>query len=101
MHFRQMAEINLIKPDTLKDLLFKKFEDCPPVGEDVDPLSSGEFEVIKQLVTAIPEAGRAKEHSPGEGRAGIDPDSPRPHHRRKAAPLRVNGTAIWLKSAPS
>ena len=56
-----MAEIDLIKQDTLKDLLFKKFEDCPPLGEDVDPLSSGEFEVIKQLVTAIPEAGRAKE----------------------------------------
>jgi len=58
---RQMAEINLIMPDTLKDLLFKKFEDCPPQGEDVDPLSSGEFEVIKQLVAAIPEAARAKE----------------------------------------
>ena len=56
-----MAEINLIMPDTLKDLLFKKFEECPPQGEDVDPLSSGEFEVIKQLVAAIPEAARAKE----------------------------------------
>ena len=56
-----MKELDLIKEDTLKDLLFKKFEEAPPQGEDVDPLSSGEFEVIKQLVAAIPEAGKAKE----------------------------------------
>lgn len=58
---KQMKELDLIKEDTLKDLLFKKFEEAPPQGEDVDPLSSGEFEVIKQLVAAIPEAGKAKE----------------------------------------
>ena len=58
---RQMNELDLIKSDTLKDLLFKKFEEAPPQGEDVDPLSSGEFEVIKQLVAAIPEAAGAKE----------------------------------------
>jgi len=58
---KQMNELDLIKSDTLKDLLFKKFEEAPPQGEDVDPLSSGEFEVIKQLVAAIPEAAGAKE----------------------------------------
>ena len=58
---RLMEKMDLIKPDTLKDLLYKKFEETPPQGEDVDPLSSGEFEVIKQLVAAMPEAAKAKE----------------------------------------
>ena len=58
-HFtcRQMKELDLIKEDTLKDLLFKKFEEAPPQGEDVDPLSSGEFEVnvhIDQSEASIP-----------------------------------------------
>ena len=56
-----MEKIDLIKPDTLKDLLFKKFEDAPPLHEEVDPLSNGDFEVIKQLLTAVPEAVRAKD----------------------------------------
>ena len=51
----------MIKPDTLKDLLFKKFEDAPPLHEEVDPLSNGDFEVIKQLLAAVPDAVRAKE----------------------------------------
>jgi len=58
---RLMEKMDLIKPETLKDLLFKKFEDTPPHSEEVDPLSSGEFEVIKQLVAAMPEAAEAKE----------------------------------------
>merc|ERR1711936_1341759 len=45
----------------LKDLLFKKFEDAPPLHEEVDPLSNGDFEVIKQLLAAVPDAVRAKE----------------------------------------
>ena len=52
-----MKELDLIKEDTLKDLLFKKFEEAPPQGEDVDPLSSGEFEVnvhIDQSEASIP-----------------------------------------------
>jgi len=56
-----MEKMDLIKPDTLKDLLFKKFEEAPPQNEDIDPLSSGEFEVIKQLIAAVPEAAKAKE----------------------------------------
>ena len=56
-----MEKIDLIKPDTLKDLLFKKFEDAPPLHEEVDPLSNGDFEVIKQLLAAVPDAVRAKE----------------------------------------
>ena len=51
----------MIKPDTLKDLLFKKFEDAPPLHEEVDPLSNGDFEVIKQLLATVPDAVRAKE----------------------------------------
>merc|ERR1711884_918670 len=58
---RNMEKIDLIKPDTLKDLLFKKFEDAPPLHEEVDPLSNGDFEVIKQLLAAVPDAVRAKE----------------------------------------
>ena len=53
--------MDLIKHDTLKDLLFKKFEEAPPQNEDIDPLSSGEFEVIKQLISVVPEAAKAKE----------------------------------------
>ena len=56
-----MEKIDLIKPDTLKDLLFKKFEDAPPLHEEVDPLSNGDFEVIKQLLATVPDAVRAKE----------------------------------------
>merc|ERR1712045_880410 len=58
---KNMEKIDLIKPDTLKDLLFKKFEDAPPLHEEVDPLSNGDFEVIKQLLAAVPDAVRAKE----------------------------------------
>ena len=58
-----MEKINLIKADTLKDLIYKKFEEVPAGNqEDLDPLSKGEFEVIKQLIAAVgPEAVKAKE----------------------------------------
>ena len=57
-----MEKMNLIKPDTLKDLLYKKFDEVPPINqEEIDPLTKGEFDVIKQLCSAFPEAEKAKE----------------------------------------
>ena len=59
--FRRMNDINLISTETLKDLLYEKFERTTydPV-EDEDPLCKGEFEVIKQLCEAIPGGSEAK-----------------------------------------
>merc|ERR1719184_116250 len=57
-----METMNLIKPDTLKDLLFKKFEEVQSVNqEETDQLTKGEFEVVKELIAAYPEARKAKE----------------------------------------
>merc|ERR1719244_570264 len=59
---RNMETMNLIKPDTLKDLLFKKFEEVQSVNqEETDQLTKGEFEVVKELIAAYPEARKAKE----------------------------------------
>ena len=56
-----MNELNLISSETLKDLLFEKFERMmhEPI-EDEDPLCKGEFEVIKQLVETLPGGAEAK-----------------------------------------
>ena len=53
-----MNELNLISSETLKDLLFEKFERITyePI-EDEDPLCKGEFEVIKQLIETLPGGG--------------------------------------------
>ena len=57
-----MEKMNLIKADTLKDLLFKKFEEVQAVNqEESDPLTKGEFDVIKELCAAHPAAIKAKE----------------------------------------
>ena len=57
-----MEKMNLIKPETLRDLLFKKFEEVQTVNqEESDPLTKGEFDVIKELSAAHPEAIKAKE----------------------------------------
>jgi len=58
---RKMNELNLISSETLKDLLFEKFERImyEPI-EDEDPLCKGEFEVIKQLVETLPGGAEAK-----------------------------------------
>merc|ERR1711915_197625 len=53
---KKMNDINLISSQTLKDLLYEKFERV----EDEDPLCKGEFEVIKQLCEALPGASEAK-----------------------------------------
>jgi len=59
---KKMEKMNLIKSDTLKDLLYKKFEEVPAINvEEIDPLSRGEFEVIKEFCSAFPEATKAKE----------------------------------------
>jgi len=59
---RDMEKLNLISPDTLKDLLFKKFEEIQVVNqEETDPLTRGEFDVIKQLCSALSGASQAKE----------------------------------------
>jgi len=59
---RNMEAMNLIKSDTLKDLLFKKFEEVQSVNqEETDQLTKGEFEVVKELIAAYPEARKAKE----------------------------------------
>ena len=56
-----MEEINLIHPATVKDLLHTKFERLPGgTQEEDDPFSKGEFEVIKELCSAIPSACEAK-----------------------------------------
>jgi len=58
---RRMEEINLIHPATVKDLLHTKFERLPGgTQEEDDPFSKGEFEVIKELCSAIPSACEAK-----------------------------------------
>ena len=57
-----MEKMNLIKAETLKDLLFKKFEEVQAVNqEESDPLTKGEFDVIKELCAAHPAAIKAKE----------------------------------------
>jgi len=59
---RDMETMNLIKADTLKDLLFKKFEEVPEINhEETDPLTKGEFDVVKELLAAQPEGLKAKE----------------------------------------
>merc|ERR1712106_340866 len=56
-----MNDMNLVSSDTLKDLLYEKFERITyePV-EDEDPMCKGEFEVIKQLCETLPGGGEAK-----------------------------------------
>jgi len=59
---KSMEKLNLIKPDTLKDLLYKKFEEVHTNNQDEpDPLTRGHFEVIKELCDAQPDAIKAKE----------------------------------------
>ena len=55
-----MEELKLIDPSTLKDLLYQKFENILYTEEEEDPLARGEFEVIKELCVAVPEALEAK-----------------------------------------
>jgi len=58
---RNMEEMKLINSDTLKDLLYEKFERIISSEEDEDPLAKGDFEVIKDLCAAVPEAVEAKQ----------------------------------------
>ena len=56
-----MEEIKLIHPNTLKDLLYAKFEKLSFISqEDDDPLTRGEFDVIKELCATEPTATEAK-----------------------------------------
>ena len=56
-----MEEINLIHPNTLKDLLYTKFEQSSSISkEEVDPFTRGEFDVIKQLCACVPSSIEAK-----------------------------------------
>ena len=57
--FRNMEKDGLIKPETLQDFLYEKFERLPVI-DDYDPLCAGEFEVIKQLLSALPGSTEAK-----------------------------------------
>jgi len=60
---RKMEELKLISTETLRDLIYEKFErmpDYPKTAEEEDPLAKGEFEVIKQLVGSTAGAGEAK-----------------------------------------
>ena len=53
--------MKLIDPETLKSLIYEKFAKLPFTEEEEDPLARGEFEVIKELCSAYPEASEAKE----------------------------------------
>ena len=56
-----MEQIKLIHPNTLKDLLYTKFEQNPSNNqEEDDPFARGEFDVIKQFCATIPSATEAK-----------------------------------------
>merc|ERR1712088_707932 len=60
---RKMEELKLVSTETLRDLIYEKFErmpDYPKTAEEEDPLAKGEFEVIKQLVGSTAGAGEAK-----------------------------------------
>jgi len=58
---RKMEEIELIHPDTVKDLLYNKFERVPNKSQDEDdPFTRGEFDVIKELCSIMPSAVEAK-----------------------------------------
>ena len=51
----------MIKPETLQDFIYEKFEKLPVVEQDdYDPLSAGEFDVIKQLLSTLPDSTAAK-----------------------------------------
>merc|ERR1719228_1871970 len=56
-----MNQMNLIPSETLKDLLYQKFERtlCKPVEEE-DYFCKGEFDVIKQLCSTLPGGVEAK-----------------------------------------
>ena len=56
-----MEAENLIKAETLQDLLYEKFEKTISQSEDDDdPLTKGDFTVIKELCTSLPGATKAK-----------------------------------------
>merc|ERR1712181_106891 len=60
---RKMEELKLIATETLRNLIYEKFErmpDYPKTAEEEDPLAKGEFEVIKQLVGSTTGAAEAK-----------------------------------------
>ena len=55
-----MEDLQLLSPETLKNLLYEKFEKIHYTEEEDDPLARGEFEVIKELCASIPGALEAK-----------------------------------------
>merc|ERR1712001_668088 len=60
---RKMEELKLISTETLRDLIYEKFErmpDYPKTAEEEDPLAKGDFDVIKQLVGSTAGAAEAK-----------------------------------------
>jgi len=58
---KQMVSDKLIKSETLKDLIYEKFEKPLIVSdEEDDPLTKGDFEVIKQLCATLTESEEAK-----------------------------------------
>merc|ERR1712001_31509 len=60
---KKMEELKLISTETLRDLIYEKFErmpDYPKTAEEEDPLAKGDFDVIKQLVGSTAGAAEAK-----------------------------------------
>jgi len=57
---RKMNEAQLIPDATFKDLIYTKFEKIPVSGEEEDPYTQGNYDVIKQLCATCPEAAQAK-----------------------------------------
>ena len=55
-----MNEAQLIPDATFKDLIYTKFEKIPVSGEEEDPYTQGNYDVIKQLCATCPEAAQAK-----------------------------------------
>merc|ERR1719295_320753 len=54
---RKMEELKLISTETLRDLIYEKFErmpDYPKTAEEDDPFIKGEFDVIKELLEKVP-----------------------------------------------
>lgn len=57
---RNMSEIGLLPPATVNNIIQSKFGSTTSDNEDDDPLVKGEFEVIKELLSKLPEAVEGK-----------------------------------------
>ncbi|XP_071743169.1 paladin isoform X2 [Lepeophtheirus salmonis] len=58
---KRMAEIGLIPPETVDNLIKQKFEtNFPQSPDDEDPFIKGEFDVIKELLEKVPETIEGK-----------------------------------------